>query len=435
MKILIKNGLILTMNSDLEIIKGDILIQDRLIGKIGSQLTDTADETIDGSDFIILPGFVQSHVHLCQTLFRNLADDLSLLDWLQKKIWPLEGKHTPESLRISARLGLSEMIKGGTTTILDMGTVHHHNVVFEEMDRSGIRGLSGKAMMDNGDIPHSLLESTKDSINESLHLYNTWHGHDNGRLGYAFAPRFALSCSKKLIRETAELTRELGTLFHSHAAENKHETNLVRQHFGHGNISLFDELNAAGDNLCLAHCIWVSKDEMDLMNDKDIKVLHCPTANLKLGSGIAPVPEYNEMGITVALGSDGAPCNNNMDMFQEMRLAALIQKPRLGPESLTARSVLQMATINGAKALGLDSETGSIETGKKADMVFIKNHQVHSIPYENMYSKLVYSSQATDVEHVMIDGQWVYKDHHLLFEDEDTLIREVKDQLPKFLEN
>ena len=435
MKILIKNGLIVTMNSAFEVLNGDILTDGKMIARIGQDLNDPADEIFDAGGLVIIPGLVQAHVHLCQALFRNAADDLSLLDWLKKRIWPMEGKHTAQSLRISARLGLAEMIRAGTTTILDMGTVYHQDVIFEEMVRSGIRGYSGKAMMDDGDIPDSLRETTKESLYESQRLCSAWHGYDDQRINYAFAPRFALSCTEKLLRETAELARGNNTLYHSHASENKRETDLVKQRFGCGNIALFEKMNAVGKNLCLAHCIWVSGDEINLMREFEVNVLHCPTANLKLGSGIAPVPEYFEQGILTALGSDGAPCNNNMDIFREMRLAALIQKPKYGPESMPSRDVLAMATINGAKVLNLDQMTGSIECGKCADLTFIKNDQVHSIPYENIYSKLVYSAGSMDVEDVMINGKWVYKDRHLLYENERLLAEQAKNEIKRFYEN
>jgi len=186
---------------------------------------------------------------------------------------------------------------------------------------------------------------------------------------------------------------------------------------------LFDKLGAADKNLCLAHCVWSTEEERQLLKERRIKVLHCPSSNLKLGSGIAPIPDYLDRGITVSLGSDGPPCNNNLDMFNEMRLAALIQKPEHGPRAMPAETVLRMAAIKGAETLGLEDVTGSIEPGKRADLTFIKNDQVHSIPYENVYSKILYSAASSDVQHVMIDGTWVLKDFELITLNKTEIIK------------
>ena len=418
---LIKNALIVTIDARDRVFDGDLLIEDNRIIRLGKRIDLPADEIVNGENLIVIPGFIQTHVHLCQALFRNLADDLALLDWLQKKIWPFEAAHTAETLRISARLGLAEMIASGTTTILDMGTVNHQDVIFEELAQSGIRAFAGKTMMDNGDLPAGLRETTDDSLKQSLRLLEKWHNFDNGRLKYALAPRFALSSSERLLIEAAKMAADQGVILHSHAAENREETQLVRDRFGVGNIALFEKIGAAGPNLCLAHCIWSDEDERRLLKERDIKVLHCPSANLKLGSGIAPVPDYLERGVTVSLGADGAPCNNNMDMFTEMRLAALIQKPLHGPQAMPAGQVLRMATINGARTLGLEDLIGSIESGKLADLTFIRKNEIHSLPFENVYSKLVYSTRASDVEHVMINGKWVMKDRFLLTIESDKL--------------
>ena len=192
------------------------------------------------------------------------------------------------------------------------------------------------------------------------------------------------------------------------------ETNLIEQTFGVKNINFFEKLGIAGPGVCLAHCIWLDEKEKDILEENNIKVLHCPSANLKLGSGIAPIPEYLERGISVSLGADGAPCNNNMDIFNEMRLAALIQKPENGPTAMNSETVFKMATIEGAKALGLEREIGSIETGKKADLVFCKINDLRSIPFENIYSKVVYSTNSSGVNHLMINGEWIVQDKQLV---------------------
>jgi cytosine/adenosine deaminase-related metal-dependent hydrolase len=431
--LLIQNGLIVTVNEASEIFSGDILVEDSKIVDIGSGLNYPGTIKVDASDYFITPGFIQTHVHLCQTLFRNLADDLSLLDWLKKKIWPLEGQHTERSLRRSARLGLAELLLGGTTTIMDMGTVHHMNVVFEEIEKSGIRAFCGKTMMDWGDIPESLKETTSESIDESLLLLEKWHNQANGRIKYAFAPRFVLSCSQELLTETYSLSKKYSAPFHSHASENQEETSIVENTFGYRNIKFFDKLGIVGPEVFLAHCIWLDDEEKDIMEKNHVKVLHCPSANLKLGSGIAPIPEYLERGISVSLGADGAPCNNNLDIFNEMRLAAMIQKPIHGPTALSSEKVFRMATIDAARALGIQDMTGSIEIGKKADLVFCKINDLRSIPFENIYSKVVYSTNSSGVSHVMIDGNWVMQNKKLMAYDIDEVAQEANQELKNFI--
>ncbi|HEM49403.1 MAG TPA: N-ethylammeline chlorohydrolase, partial [Caldithrix sp.] len=234
-QILLKNTLIVTMNSNLDIFEGDILVQDGMITQVG-KITDNRNcEEFNAHGYIVIPGLIQTHVHLSQALFRNLADDLSLLDWLTKKILPFENKHTPETLRVSAQLGLAELIKSGTTTIMDFGTVRHQQVIFEELAASGLRAFAGKTMMDCGDMPESMKEKTSESLAESEALASQWHNYDNGRLKYAFAPRFVLTCSKELLIETGKLAKKFKTLLHTHASENKDEARLVMEKYGERN--------------------------------------------------------------------------------------------------------------------------------------------------------------------------------------------------------
>ncbi len=424
--LLIKNGTIVTVNPEMQILNGDILIEDGRIRSVAPQISASAEATFYADEYLIVPGFVQTHIHLGQTLFRNLAEDLSLLDWLSQVIWPGEANHTEESTRISAQLSLAELIRGGTTTIMDIGLVHHARVLFESIAQSGIRAVAGKMLMDGGESPHGLKEDTDKALSESVELLQKWHGFDNNRIRYAFAPRFVLSSSDELLRQLAGLAEKYKVMVHSHASEMRDEVQLVEDRFGMRNIEVFDHFGLTDAHLCLAHCIWTDENERQIMQRKDVKVLHCPSANLKLGSGIAPVPDYLKRGINVSLGADGAPCNNNLNIFTEMRLAGLIQKYLHGPKAMPAQTVFKLATIEGAKALGMENEIGSIELNKKADLVFIKRNQVHSIPDENIYAKLIYATQTEDVKHVLIDGKWVMRDRQLLTLDEQEILSQIK---------
>ena len=395
------------------------------------------DMVIDAAGKVVLPGFVQAHVHLCQTLFRGQADDLELLDWLKKRIWPLEGAHDEESVYWSAMLGIAELIRGGTTSIIDMETVHHTESAFWAIDSSGIRAASGKVMMDYGpDVPATLMESTEDSLRESEALLERWHMHDDGRIRYAFAPRFVVSCSARLLARVRDMARAAGVLVHTHASENRGEIELVQQDRGMRNVVCLHELGLIGPNLVLAHCIWLDDEEMAILRDSGTKVVHCPSSNLKLASGIAKVPEMLEMGVFVSMGADGAPCNNNLDMFQEMRHAALIQKVRLGPTALPAPTVLEMATIGGARAMGLEEEIGSIEPGKRADIVILDLDAPHAVPAEgvDVVSRVVYEATASDVETTIVDGRVLMYRRKLLAFDENEVIREATRALRRVLE-
>ncbi len=436
MKTLIENATIVTMNAKREIARGAILVDGRQIAAVGRvpMRWRRGARKIDVKGRIVIPGLIQTHVHLCQTLFRNLADDLELLDWLKLRIWPFEAAHTATSAGVSARLGLAELIRCGTTTIMDMATVHHTDHIFEAIEESGMRAWCGKAMMDETPgSPRLLQESRRWSIDESLRLKATWHGRAHGRIQFAFAPRFVLSCSEKLLLEIRDLAGDAGLLIHTHASENRSELEAVRKKCGMDNVSYFHRLGLTGKRLCLAHGIWLSDEEFNIIRDTQTKILHCPSSNLKLGSGIAKTPELLGLGVPVSLGADGAPCNNNLDIFMEMRLAALIQKPRLGPAALTARTVFEMATVNGAKTLGAEDAIGSIEVDKKADLAIVNVSGLHCRPADDIYAQLVYSTRSTDVDSVMIDGQWVMRNRELKTLDEEKISRSVSRELKKLL--
>ena len=431
--ILIENGTLVTMDTRDSIVHGDILIADGRIAEIGGT-GHTADTVIDATDCAVIPGFVQTHIHLCQTLFRGAADDLALIDWLKQRVWPMEAAHSVESVAASARLGIAELIKGGTTCALTMETVNHTAEVFKVVEGTGFRATGGKCMMDKGDeVPAALQEETGNSIDESIALLEAWHGAADGRIRYCFAPRFAISCTRELLQKVASLARARGVMVHTHASENRTECELVQAESGLRNIAYLDSVGLTGRHVALAHCVHLSVDEIETLKSTGTNVVHCPSSNLKLGSGIAPVAKLLEQGISVSLGADGAACNNRLDMFTEMRTAALLQKVLHGPEVLPAKRVLRMATIDGARALGLDADVGSLAPGKRADLAVVRLGRLHTTPATDVVSALVYSAEADDVDTVIIDGRLVMRDRNLLTIDELETIAAANSEAQKLM--
>ena len=424
--ILIKNGTLVTMDPANTIVRADLLIDGEHIAAIGDG-GQTAGTVIDADGCAVIPGFVQTHIHLCQTIFRGAADDLSLIDWLKQRVWPMEAAHTPASITASARLGIAELIKGGTTCALTMETVNHTREVFKVVEETGFRATVGKCMMDKGDeVPRALQEQTAKSIEESLALLDEWHGKAGGRIRYCFAPRFAISCTRELLERVGELARERGVMVHTHASENRTECELVQQESGLRNITYLDSVGLTGRHVALAHCVHLSNDEIRTLKTTGTNVVHCPSSNLKLGSGIAPIVTLLEEGVSVSLGADGAACNNRLDMFTEMRTAALLQKALHGPEVLPASRALRMATMDGAKAMGLDSEIGSLEVGKRADVAVVRLDRLHATPVTDVISALVYSAEPDDVDTVIIDGELVMRERRLLTVDEREIIERAR---------
>ncbi len=428
--VLIKGGAVVTLDAAETVRDGDVLVRGRRIVAVGGDLSAArADVTIDARGCAVLPGFVQTHVHLCQTLFRGAADDLALLDWLKRRVWPMEAAHDPTSLRASARLGVAELIRGGTTSALTMETVNHTEEVFRVVEETGFRATVGKCMMDKGEeVPAGLREESEDSIRESLALLEKWHGRADGRVRYCFAPRFAVSCTRGLLERVAVLARERGVMIHTHASENLSESELVESETGMRNVVYLDSLGLSGPHVLLAHCVHLDGSEIGLLASKGTHVAHCPSSNMKLGSGVAPVSEMLAGGVSVTLGADGAPCNNRLDIFTEMRSAALLQKVSCGADALPAARVLRMATLDGARALGLDGEIGSLEPGKLADITILELGRLHTTPRPEVVSTVVYAADARDVRDVLIDGRPVLRDGELQTLDEREVIAEAERQ-------
>lgn len=419
MKTRIANAIIITQNKNREVFDGDVLIDNDRIVEITkyqnfpnpevSIQTNSNENLILANKKILAPGFIQTHIHLCQTSMRNMADDFELLDWLRKIVLIGEAKHTYHSLLSTAILSIQELLQGGTTTVLTMETVRHTEAVIEAVKQMGIRAIIGKALMDR-DIgqPPELLETTEEALREADLLFDKYHNTENDRLKICYAPRFVPSCSEKLLVGIRDRAKERNAIIHSHASENRNEIELVRKITNKGNIEYLNDILLLSERTALAHCVHTTLQDWKMLLDTNTKVLHCPSSNLKLGSGFAPIAEMKEMGITIGVGSDGAPCNNNLNALQEARLYSLLQTGRVGVGKITAQLALDAITIDAAKVLGLEEDIGSIEIGKKADLVLINTEKVHCQGGDNPISKLIYSCQASDVEMVWVDGKLLF---------------------------
>jgi cytosine/adenosine deaminase-related metal-dependent hydrolase len=409
---------------------GDVLIRDGRIEVITKKpLGDVqATRILDASGAAVLPGFVQGHVHVVQSLLRHQADQLELLDWLRLRTLPYEASLDGDGVEAAALLGIAELLSGGTTTILDFGSTKHHERVFKAAERTGIRMVSGKTHMDIGDeTPPAMLEETGRSLNEAEEMGRHWHGAGGGRLRYAVSPRFALSCSPRLLRGCADLARRHGWLLQTHAAENRDEVEAVRRLSGLGNVTYLEEHGLTGDDVILAHGIHLDDTEIRRLAESSTTICHCPGANLKLGSGVSDVPGLLAAGVRVILGADGPPCNNRLSIFHEMSLAATIHNLRHGPTVLGAWDVLAMATREGAAALHLESEIGTLEQGKAADLAVVDLQDWSSLPGGDPAGRIVYGGSAADVRHVVIAGQAVVVDKELTTVD-SAVIRERVDE-------
>ncbi len=406
--LVIRNGLILPMDRDHHCVRGSVVVRDGRIHEICElSQRDWGDaRVLDAGGGAVLPGFVQGHVHVVQSLLRHQADGLSLLDWLRHRTWPYEAALDGDGVEAAAELGIAELLCGGTTTALDFGTTHDHDRVFSTAERLGIRLVSGKTHMDIGDgAPGALLEDRDHSLAEAQSLGQRWHGAAGGRLRYAVAPRFALSCSAEMLRGCSDLARRHGWLLQTHAAENKAEVQEVRRLTGLDNIDYLEQQGLVGNDVVLAHGVHLDADEIRLLAQTGTTICHCPGANLKLGSGIADLPALLEAGVRVALGADGPPCNNRLSAFHEMSLAGTLHNLRHGPTALDAWKVLAMATRDGAAAVHLEDEIGTLETGKAADVIVVDLEQWSTLPGGDPASRIVFGASAQMVRHVVVAGR------------------------------
>jgi 5-methylthioadenosine/S-adenosylhomocysteine deaminase len=428
----IKNAIIITMDGKKRILNNATIgiKNDRIIDIStgdSKEKPSNHDDIIDASGMIVLPGLVNCHVHAVQTLFRGIADNLRLAPWLQKYVYPMEAVMSAEEVYISSLIGYAEMIRSGTTTCADMQSVRHVDKAFQAAHKIGIRATISKAMMDNEIIPENLREDTTSSIEESQRLVKSWDNADKGRLRCMFGPRFIQGCSTKLLKETAEIANVEGTGVHIHVAEDLEEVKNDIHRYKKQPIQALHDFGLIRPKTILAHCIHISDKEFDILSENTSNVVHCPTSNLKLASGICRVPTFLKRKINVTIGVDEAACNNNLDIFKDMRLAALLSKVSEGSRTsftVTAMDVLEMVIRSGAKALGLHDIIGSIEIGKKADLTIVNLKNLETVPIFNIPDQLVYATDGHNVETVIIDGKVVLKNRQLTQVNEENLIAE-----------
>lgn len=417
MTLLIKNGLVVQHAKQQEFATADVLVAHGRITAISrTPLKVRGAEVIDATDQFVVPGFIQAHTHLVQTLFRGEADDLSLIGWLQKRIWPMEAAHTPQSVRAGADLGLLEMQLNGTTSILDMATVKHTHSVFESVEQMGMRYWGGKCLMDQGRSP--LTESTASALAETLDLMNEWD-HRNPLIHYAICPRFVLSCTEGLLTEVADLQKDRKCVVHVHASESRQEIAMVKQLTRMNNVAYLNKLKLLNARTAIVHGVHLTDGELDAMVRTKTPLVHCPSSNMKLASGLAPITKYLKKRLKIGLGGDGAPCNNCLDPFKEMHLAAILQKPVFGPEALPARTAFDLATRGGARVLGMEKDLGTLEVGKLADIVTVDRSHPSVVTVDDPFSALVYSCNGRDVRNVVINGRVVVRERqHQLIDGE-----------------
>lgn len=417
MSILYKNINYLDLENEKIIEGADIFIEGNLIKKIGNNLQIKASEVIDGNFLLMTPGFINGHTHLGMSYFRNYADDLKLMDWLENEIWPIENKLTADDIYWSSLLSICENIKSGVTNFCDM---------YYEMDRvcdatiiSGIRGTLTRGLTDNDGKGKEKLKSVRE-------LYNNYHNKANGRIKVVPAPHAIYTCSENFLREISDLSKDLDGIINIHLSETKGEVeNSLKEH-GMTPISYVNSLGLLDNHVIAAHCVHITDEEIALIKDKKFYPIYNPTSNLKLASGFTPVEKLLKNNIIMGIGTDGDSSNNSQNLLQDMHIGAIVNKAReMDEEAVKAIEILKMATINGQKALGI-SKAGLIKEDYLADLTIFNLKSSNFTPKNNLINALVYSATAEDVKDVLCDGKFVMRNRELVNLDEERIKFEVK---------
>lgn len=426
-KILIKDCQYLYLNEadKLEVRAGDILIADSRIEKIGVKISSEQAKIIDGKESLVMPGLVNTHTHASMTLLRSYADDLDLQTWLEDMIWPAEANLTAEHAYWGAMLAFLEMIKSGTTTFADM--YFFMDEVAQAALKCGIRGVLSRGLI-------QFTDPEGKNIQENIDLLQKYHKKGDGLLTVLFGPHAPYTTTADYLKKLMEVADENQTGLHIHISETKKELDDFIKQEGKSPVKYLADLGLFDRHVVAAHCVHVSEDDMQILKEYNVGVCHNPSSNLKLGSGIAPVPRMLELGINVGIGTDGTSSNNNLNMFEEMHLTSLIHKGyRMDPLLLNAEEVLKMATIGGAKVLGLEEEIGSIKEGKKADLIMLDLHKPHLYPKADLIANAVYSAQGSDVKNVIINGRLLLENYRFLGYDEEEILMKAEEMKKELL--
>lgn len=416
MKILIKDAHVILPDGKVQ--KTDIAVEGNAIKAVGNIPEEFESEcVIDGRGKLAVPGFVNAHTHASMTLLRSYADDMALMDWLQDQIWPIEDRMTEDDLYWGAMLAAVEMIRSGTTTFADMYGPYVDGIARATIE-SGLRGVLARGIV-------AIAPGAYEKLEDSARLYRDYHGAADGRITVMLSPHSLYTCPPEFIGKLAEKAKKLGAEVHIHMSETKGEVEDCLKNYGKRPFAHVESTGLFENGTLAAHCVWLEDEDIEIIKRHDIRVAHCPGSNLKLASGIAPVQRLLKEGICVGLGTDGASSNNNMDMLEEIRLAALLSKvERMDPESLPAFQSIQMGTEFSAKAVGL-KDVGRIEPGCKADIVLISTDGPQWHPRHNMVSLLAYSANSSAVDTVLVDGRVLMEKGQLSTIDEEKVYFEV----------
>lgn len=407
MNILIKNATLVPIDDKSENIRDTkIAIEKDRIVFIGEIPDDfKPDKVIDAKGGLVLPGLINCHAHIAMSLFRNYADDLPLMRWLKDKIWPMEEKLTPEDVYWGSMLGVAELIKSGVTCFLDMYFFMEETA--KAAEQAGIRAVLARGLVGGDDDDGTRFQETRN-------LYKNWHNAAGGRIKIMAGPHAPYTCSPGYLKKVADLARELNVGIHIHLSESADEVEESYNKYGKSPIKQMHDLGLFDIPTVAAHCVHICDEDIDIMAEDKVSVVNNPTSNLKLANGFAPVEKMINRGVNVALGTDGPSSNNNLNMFEEIHLAAIVNKSvNHDATSIPAITALKMATINGARALCMEKDIGSIETGKKADLIIIDTQKPHFYPMHNVVSAIAYSAQGSDVKTVIVDGKVVMEDYEI----------------------
>ncbi len=418
--IAIKNGVCFV---DGRFVEANIGIEGNVIAYVGKEEI-AGDLEIDASGKFVLPGLFNAHTHLAMTLFRGYAEDMPLMDWLEKKIWRAERKLTPQDVYWGSMLGILEMLKTGTTAFSDLYI--HMDEVAKAVGETGIRAVLCYGMADRGDK-----EKAERELKIGTEFILNWNNAFNGRIKAIYGPHAPYTCTPEFLREVKLKANELKTLVHIHVSETRQEVEDVRRRYGKTPVRLLDDLGFLDEKTVIAHGIWLDREEMEILSRRGVSVVHCPVSNLKLASGIARVVEMLEFGINVCLGTDGAASNNTYNMFEEIKLTSLLQKVITGrADALRAKDVLSMATSNGYRAYGING--GELKQGMLADVITIDRGRFNYCPVYDPLHSIVYASYGCEVSHVIVDGELIVEDGIVLTMDEDRVISKVERLKNKF---